>query len=188
MEDFIKSGINVISNRDVPTPDKMHLEFGTYGTYMVEDGVLYPLGSPCWLWGAFYENVIRSILNGTWEKNRGNGHALNYWWGMDSGVIDVELAESLPEGLKQLCNMLQDGLRKGTPDPFQRKLVAQGGRIINDGSRCLTPEELLHMDWLCENVEGSIPEFDKIAPFAQDMVRELGIYRDSIPMEKEEIL
>lgn len=185
VEEFIQSGINVISNRDVPTPDKLHLEFGSYGTYMVEDGVLYPLGSPCWLWGTFYENVIRSILNGNWEKHRGSGHALNYWWGMDSGVIDVELAESLPEGLKYLCNMLRDGLRNGTLDPFQRKLVAQDGRVINDGSRCLSPEELLNMDWLCENVEGSIPEFDQIAPFAQAMVRELGIYRDSIPMEKE---
>ena len=41
------------------------------------------------------------------------------------------------------------------------------------------------MDWLCENVEGEIPTFDQIAPFARDTVRELGIYRDTIPMEKE---
>jgi molecular chaperone DnaK (HSP70) len=64
-------------------------------------------------------------------------------------------------------------------------LNAQDGRIINDGSRSLSPEELLHMDWLCENVDGSIPTFEEIAPFARDMVRELGVYRDSIPMEKE---
>ena len=185
VDDFVENGINVISNRDVPTPDKMHLEFGTYGTYMVEDGILYPLGSPCWLWGAFYENVIRSMLNGGWEKHRGNRHAVNYWWGMDSGVIDVELAESLPDGLKQLCNMLREGFRNGTLDPFGRVLIAQDGRVINDGNRTLSPEELLHMDWLCENVEGSIPQFDEIAPFARDMVRELGVYRDSIPMEKE---
>ena len=185
VEDFIQSGINVISNRDVPTTDKMYLEFGTYGTYMVEDGILQPLGSPCWLWGNFYENVIRSILNGNWGKNRDNRHAVNYWWGMGSGVIDVNLADSLPKGLLQLCNILREGLREGTIDPFCRKLVAQDGRVINTGDRILTPEELLHMDWLCENVEGSIPGFDQIAPFAKDMVRELGVYRDTIPMEKE---
>jgi hypothetical protein len=44
------------------------------------------------------------------------------------------------------------------------------------------------MDWLCENVIGSIPQFDEILPFAQDTVRELGIYRDSIPLEKEGVL
>jgi hypothetical protein len=63
--------------------------------------------------------------------------------------------------------------------------VDQTGRVINDGSRSLTPEELLHMDWLYETVEGEIPPFDKILPYSQAMVRELGIYRDSIPMEKE---
>ena len=49
----------------------------------------------------------------------------------------------------------------------------------------MTPDQILHMDWLCQNVEGEIPEFDKVAPFAQAMVRQLGIYRDSIPKEKE---
>ena len=186
VEEFIQSGINVISNRDVPTPDKMYLEFGTYGTYMVEDGILQPLASPCWLWGSFYENVIRSILNGNWEKSRDNYHAVNYWWGMDSGVIDVELARNLPEGLLQLHKMLRKGIIDGSIDPFRRKLIAQDGRVINDGDRSLTPDELLHMDWLCENIEGKIPAFDEIAPFARDMVRELGVYRDTIPMEKEE--
>ena len=81
--------------------------------------------------------------------------------------------------------MLREGLRKGTLDPFQRQLIDQTGRVMNDGSEGLSPEELLHMDWLLENVEGEIPPFDQIAPFAQDMVRELGVYRDTIPMEKE---
>ena len=184
VEDFINSGINVISNRDVPTADKKFLEHGTYGTYMVEDGILQPLGSPCWLWGNFYENVVRSILNGNWDKGRDNTQAVNYWWGMDSNVIDVKLADGFPEGLRYLYNMLRDGLRNGTLDPFRRKLIAQDGRIISDGSRALTSEELLHMDWLCENIDGCIPVFDEIAPFAKDMVRELGVYRDSIPVEK----
>lgn len=185
VEDFIKSGINVISNRDVPTANKKYLEFGTYGTYMVEDGVLSPLGSPVWVWGHFYETVVRAILNGNWDKGRDNRHAVSYWWGMASGVIDVRLADSLPAGLKQLCNILREGLRNGTLDPFHRKLIDQSGRVMNTGKKTLTPEELLHMDWLCENVDGSIPDFDEIAPFAKDMVRELGVRRDTIPMEKE---
>ena len=41
------------------------------------------------------------------------------------------------------------------------------------------------MDWLCQNVEGVIPAFDQIEPFAQSMVRELGIYRDQLPAQKE---
>jgi len=185
VEDFIESGIRVISNRDVPTADQKPQQFGEYGTYMVKDGILQPLGSPCWLWGTFYETVVRSVLNGTWGKGKNPRQAVNYWWGMDSGVIDVTLAEGLPEGLYQLAQMLRMGLQDGSVDPFHRRIVAQDGRVINPGDRILSAEDLLHMDWLCENVVGSIPAFEEIAPFSQDMVRELGIYRESIPMEKE---
>lgn len=186
VEDFLKAGIRVVSNRDVPTPDQKRLEFGTYGTYIIEDnGELLHLGSPCWMWGNFYEHVVRSILGGTWDQGIDTAKAVNYWWGMDSGVIDVTLSDKLPAGLLQLADILRRGLRDGSIDPFRRRLVAQDGTVINDGSRTLTTEELLHMDWLCENVEGSIPEFDSLLPYSQAMVRELGIYRDTIPMEKE---
>ena len=181
--DFIKKGIKVISNRDVPTPNKMYLDYCDYGTYMVtEEGSLQPLGSPVWMWGKFYEQVVQSVLRGTWENAK--GQAVNYWWGMDSGVIDVALPDTLPEGVRFMARMLRQGLRKGTVDPFARRIVAQDGTIKNTGES-FTPEELLHMDWLCENVEGSIPPFDQVQPFAQAMVRELGVYRDQIPMEKE---
>ena len=186
VEDFLKAGIRVVSNRDIPTSNQKYLEFGTYGTYLIEeDGSLLHLGSPCWMWGKFYEHVVQSVLNGTWDQGKSAAHAVNYWWGMDSGVIDVALSDQMPEGLTLLADILRKGLQDGSIDPFRRRLVAQDGRVINEGDRSLTPEELLQMDWLCENVEGSIPEFDTILPYSQAMVRELGIYRDLIPMEKE---
>jgi len=186
VEEFVKKGVHVISNRDVPISDKKTLSAGNYGTYLVEeDGTLCALGSPCWNWGKFYEHVIRAILNGAWDRNKDSRSAVNYWWGMDSGVIDVTLSEKLPEGLRQLTDILRKGLQTRKIDPFRRRIVAQDGSIKNTGDRSLTTEELLHMDWLCENVIGSIPQFDEILPFARDTVRELGIYRDSIPLEKE---
>ena len=186
VEDFLKAGIRVVSNRDVPMPGRIHLEHGSYGTYFIEpNGKLLPLASPCWMWGKFYEHVIQSILSGNWDKGTEEDKAVNYWWGMDSGVIDVTLSKHLPEGLRQLAWILRKGLQNGTIDPFKRLLVDQSGRTVNDGSRSLTPEELLHMDWLCNNVEGSIPAFEEILPYSRNTVRELGIYRDQIPPEKE---
>ena len=182
---FIGEGLSVISNRDIPTQDGSHMLQGDYGTYLVADsGALVPLGSPCWLWGKFYENVVQSILSGAWN-NETTQRAVNYWWGMDSGVIDVKLSERLPEGLRSMAEILKRGLRDGTIDPFFRRIVAQDGTVKNDGTRAFTPDELLHMDWLCSNVEGVIPSFNEIEPFAQPMVRELGIYRDQLPAQKE---
>lgn len=188
-EAFQKEGIRVFSNRDVPTQEPKYLNFCTYGTYQLNDeDVLEPLASPCWVWGQFYEKVVRSILAGTWEKDKNSPRALNYWWGMDSGMIDVELAKTLPEGVTALAQLLRQALRDGTLDPFHRRIVAQDGTVKNDGSHGFTPWELLHMDWLCDNVEGFIPEFDEIEPFAQPIVRALGIHRDQIPALKEEQL
>lgn len=185
--DFFRDGIRVISNRDTPTPDKVYLNFCNYGTYQLNDhDVLEPLASPCWVWGKFYEKAVRSILAGTWEKDKNSPRALNYWLGINSGLIDVSLAECLPEGVAELAHLLRNAMRSGILDPFHRRIVAQDGTVKNDGSRSFTAEELLHMDWLCENVEGRIPEYDEIEPFAQPMVRELGVHRDRIPMEKEE--
>jgi len=104
---------------------------------------------------------------------------------MDSGVIGVEYSDRLPEGVRRMAEILENGLRDGSLDPFLRKIIAQDGSIKNDGTRSFTPSELLRMDWLCENVIGSIPPFEEILPISQTMVRELGIYRDSIPTEKE---
>ena len=182
---FIGEGINVISNRDIPTQSGHDMLQGNYGTYLVEeDGTLVPLGSPCWLWGKFYENVIRSILSGAWNNEK-TQRAVNYWWGMDSGVIDVTLSDRLPDGIRCMAEILKEGLRSGKIDPFLRPIIAQDGTVKNDGSRAFTADELLHMDWLCQNVEGVIPSFDQIESFAQPIVRELGIYRDSLPARKE---
>ncbi len=184
--EFLENGIWVISNRDVPTQERTQLHFCNYGTYMRDDdGVMRPLASPVCLWEKLYVNVLRSILAGTWDKNKDTPRALNYWWGMNGGVIDVELADSLPDSTQALANMLRFGLKSGTLDPFRRRIVAQDGTVRNDGSRGFSPDELLHMDWLCENIDGKIPEFDELEEYAKPMVRQLGLNRERIPMDKE---
>ena len=42
------------------------------------------------------------------------------------------------------------------------------------------------MNWLCENIEGTIPQFDELLPQSRSLVRLLGLYRETIPPEVEE--
>jgi hypothetical protein len=125
------------------------------------------------------------MLAGTWEKDRNSPRALNYWLGINSGLIDVSLAECLPEGVAELAHLLRNAIRAGILDPFRRRIVAQDGSVKNDGSRGFTAEELLHMDWLCDNVNGHIPSFHEVAPYARSIVQALGIHRDQLPVWKE---
>lgn len=184
--DFIKMGVRVISNREVPSRDHNYLNFCNYGTYQVgEDAVLTPLGSPRWNWGKLYEHIIRSIMSGAWDADKDKVQAVNYWWGMKNGAVDIELSDKLPEGVKTMAEILIRQLQSGELDPFARQIIAQDGTVINDGSRTLTADEILRMDYLCHNVEGSIPGFNELLPMAKPMVRELGLYKEEIPAEKE---
>ena len=183
--DFHADGIRVVSNRGFPSQQQMNQDFCNYGTYLLDDmGEMIPLGTPLWVWGKFYEFALRNIFSGGW-KHSSEGKALNYWLGMDSGVIDLELSRKLPAGVRQMAKILRYGMMNGVIDPFRRRIVAQDGTVKNDGTTTFTPEQLIHMDWLVENVIGTIPSIEELQPQSQELVRELGIYRDRVPAEKE---
>lgn len=182
--ELMDAGVRVMSSRAVPSLDPMYLQTGKYGTFALEEnGEAQPLVSPVWVWGKFYERMIRSMLEGTWDN--GNPATHNYWWGMDTGVVNVELSPQLPEGVRVLAETLQGALQQGLIDPFSRKIVAQDGAVKNNRAGFFSPEEILQMDWLCANVVGKIPEFEDVLPMSRDVVRALGIHRDQIPPERE---
>ena len=104
---------------------------------------------------------------------------------MKNGTVDIQLSEQLPEGVKTMAEILIRQLQSGELDPFARKIITQEGNVINDGTRTLTADEILRMDYLCHNVEGHIPGFEELLPMAKPMVRELGLYKEETPAEKE---
>lgn len=179
-------GIDMISTLDIP---QQGLGEGEWGMFRVQDnGDNEWIASPYWDWGAFYVQIARTILSGEWDTsvfNKKEERAVNYWWGIASGVIGLELSDHIPEGTKALANLLIDGIRHGTVNPFLRKIVSQNGMIRNEGSNVFTPEEVLHMNWLCDNVIGSIPDFDDLTAKGQAITRLQGIYRDQIPPSKD---
>lgn len=174
-------GARVISNRDIPTPDAGYLSRGYYGTFILDENETpLPLASPVWMWGKLYENIVSSALSGGAEKKE---RAVNYWWGMDSGVIDVALSGNVPEGVRTLADLLTERLRKGEFDIFAQRLSAQDGSLISDGERRLSLLEILKMDKLAGSVAGHIPEYGELLPLSRPLVRSLGIYKDKLPLE-----
>ena len=183
VEKLRERGVRVISNRDIPLPDASYMKGGAFGTFITDGGALRPLASPCWMWGRLYEKIVRSVLSNTVEKKE---QAVNYWWGMDSGVIDVALSELVPEGVKSLAAVFTEKLRNGSYDIFGQKLLAGDGSVISDGKTPLTMMEILKMDRLAETVEGHIPEYEEILPRSRALVREVGVHRETIPPETGE--
>ena len=184
LREFAGKGITVVSGRDTPVPGRPSREFGIF--QIKPGGVLQDLASPFWHWGQFYEHVVRSVLDGSWnkEKSGADGKAVNYWWGMNSGVIDVLFSRELPHDLRRLASILRSGIMSGAVDPFACHIVAQGGGLKNDGLHGFSPDEILHMDWLCDAVDGFIPEYDQLTEEAKPMYRIQGIHRDRLPEEE----
>lgn len=185
VKELLDQGVDVISNRDEDGAKPLlawHL-----GTYQVEpDGRMRPLAAPRWNWGVFYEKTLRSLQTGGIEAVRDSTRAINDWWGISTGVVNVDLAPDLPEGTKQLARILKEGIIREEIDPFQCALRDQAGNVISDGGHRFAAEELMRMDWLCDIVDGTIPAFDDLLPQSRNLVRLLGVHRDEIPPKTEE--
>ena len=176
---LLEQGVTVISNREIVSPSTVqtHFEMGTFRVLL--DGSLLPLASPFWDWGELYDKIVRSIFSGDWKTVSGS-QAINYWWGMASGVLDVKLSDLLPDGVQSLGQILKEGICDGSIQPFRTRMFDQHGELRNDGSHTLSPEEILSMDWFCDNVDGCIPDFSLLRPEHGETVRVLGLYRDSL--------
>ena len=177
-KELLSSGIRVISNRDAPDANRIYTDYGTY--FYNEEGRAVALGTPVWKWGKFYEQVVESIADGSWSSDKSK-QAVNYWWGINSEVIDVAITAEVPEGLRYLAELLRGGLRQGKLDPFLRPIRDQAGNLRSDGLTGFTPDELIHMDWLCENVVGHIPTIDEVIPASRATVQLLGVFQEDVP-------
>lgn len=178
-------GVEVVSTLDIPMPGWSE---GQWGAFRIQpDGSTQLLASPYWDWGAFYVRLAQSILNGS-PIGKHTSRAVNYWWGLSSGVIGIEWSDALSNGTKSLAEMLKNGIISGSIDPFCRLIHSQDGTLRNDGRTVFSPEEILNMNWLCDNIYGSIPGYDDLAENSRALVRLQGIYRDSVPLQKESVL
>lgn len=107
-------------------------------------------------WGKFYQKMLYRILDGNWKSDANGNSAITYWWGMDAGVVDVIYSRSVPEGVRQLAELLKDALCSGRIGPFIGTLKDQEGNIKYSDPQPMQPQEILKMDWLSENVIGTL--------------------------------
>ncbi len=151
---------------------------GPYGLYRVaDDRSLIDIAMPMWHWGRFYELLIRSTLSGSWKQDDVDSSykALNYWWGLSSGILDVVTSRKFYSDTEKLIQLLRQSMIQGTFDPFAGLLRSQHDIVQADPHARLAPVDIITMDWLNENVVGHIPSLDEIRPELRSLVRLQGI-------------
>lgn len=169
--------VDIVSDKDMVVPEDAKR---FYGLYRFVDERPIGLAMPVWQWGVFYEQMIRTIMEGTW-KNDDNiieKKAINYWWGMSAGVIDMICSRNLPIGTKRLVELIKTAISRGEFNPFYGKLYSQNGVVQEDANQELTPEEIILMDWLAENVVGSIPAENELVDHSLPVIKQQGIDKE----------
>lgn len=171
---FWEQQVSYVSNQDMITPQNASRQFGLYH---IDNDLITNLVMPVWNWGVFYEKLLQSIMSGSWKKEdtTEGTKALNYWWGMSAGVIDIICSQNLPASTRQLVDLLKQLICKGELDPFDGEIIAQDGTVKSRAGERMSPEEIVTMDWLADNVIGIIPTVDELKEQAQPVVMMQGV-------------
>ena len=115
-------------------------------------------------------------MDGTWKSEEAkNIKAINYWWGMSENVIDIISSQWLPEGIKRLIHLLSNTIRSGSFNPFTGIIHSQNGVIQNSEDQTLSPNDIITMDWLSDNIIGRIPDISELSDNAKPVTIQQGI-------------
>ena len=135
------------------------------------------LATPLCRWDVIYQEIVRSILDGTWKNEEaGTGRAINYWWGMSSRAVSVRYAAAVPAGTLQLLKMVQQQIAAGNLDPFAGPLRGQDGSVKKAADERLGAGARLQMNWLLDNVDGRLPHCDEVeSPTIRSLIELQGV-------------
>lgn len=165
--ELVSLGVDIISHHNTLVNRMFSREYGVY-TLKQEDGKYVPdkyLAVPVWNWGIFYEKYVRSIQAGGTKLGAdvgSSGRIRNYWWGLDSGLLDFFYAKrSIPAETRKLVEFIKSSIISQTYKVFSGPIHDADGTLRVDSGDELMREQILSMDWLVEGVVGEIPDLSK---------------------------
>lgn len=132
-------------------------------------------------WGRLYQSLVRRVMEGSWKQEDQGSSAVNYWWGMEQGVVSVLCSRRLPTGPRRLAGVLREALKADRLDPFYGVLMDQSGRVVYGDDAPMPADRILSMNWLLTSVEGRIPQFEEFTEKAQELIKLQGVERQSEP-------
>ena len=168
-----EKGIRLISAQDLA---RRGAPGHNFGLSVIEGDHQVNLAMPVWRWGVYYEAILRRIQDRSFQMEYQESHkALNYYWGLSSGVVDLRCSFRLPDSTRKLADLLRDGIRSGSCHPFRGPIYDQsGGKQVPEGN-ILDVERIITMDWLAENVVGSLPAYDELSDTGKATVGIVGV-------------
>lgn len=157
-------GADIISNEDLPIPGDVTKE---YGVYHIQPGTgkKTHYAMAIWNWGLFYEQVIQNILNGTLKTIGENDVPVNFWQGLNNGIVDLIYSNrNMTTPMKQLIESMKQSIINYDFNIFQGPIYDQNHQLRAKSGDVLDYDDIIHMDWLIKGVEGEIPNIKSLTP------------------------
>lgn len=155
-EELIRLGADVISHHDTLSNREFSREYGVYSVLSGIDSNGHAneyIAAPVWNWGVFYEKMLRNLIN-SWKFFSSEQKVINFWWGMDSGIVDFFYSKRLvPRETQKLLDFLKKMIINGTFHPFAGPIYSQDGVLRVKQDQLATREQIVGMDWFVDIIE-----------------------------------
>ncbi len=150
---LLDQGADVIAqHQDTTEPQKAAQEAGAVSigydsdmSAIVGDSVLT---SPVWDWGPKYIEIVRQVMEGTYQTES--------YYGSDIVAL-APLSAQVDARIVDMVEAQDAAIRDGTADVFCGPITSNTGVLVVAEGNCLTDEELLSMDWYVEGVQAEAP-------------------------------
>lgn len=158
-EALLDGGVDVTAqHQDSPATLQAAAARGAYGVgYDSDMSKKVPeaaLTSPVFVWGPYYIEVVKQVMDGTWTTNQ-------FWGGWVDGVVELApIGAMVSEEIKTQALAEADKFKSGEQTIFTiftGPLNDQTGAEKVAAGVAMTGEELLSINWFVEGVIGEIP-------------------------------
>lgn len=162
---LMKQGVDIISHHDTLLNREVSSEYGVYTLKSVDDergSTGEYIAAPVWNWGIFYEKILRNLMNGSRRSFSPGQKMINFWWGMDSGIVDFFYSRRLvPPETQKLLDFLKNMIINGSFSPFTGPIYSQDGRLMVKNGEFATRDQIIGMDWFVNAIDSQLPKIDQ---------------------------
>ncbi|NLK87264.1 MAG: BMP family ABC transporter substrate-binding protein [Clostridiaceae bacterium] len=161
-EALILQGADVIAHHDTLSNRKVTDEYGVYAVMEGPEGRTNEhIAAPVWNWGIFYEKMLYNLMKGSRRSLGADQKVINFWWGMDSGIVDFFYSRRLvPPETQKLLDFMKKMIINGLYHPFTGPIYSRDGALRVKKDEIATREQIIGMDWYVNIVDGELPVID----------------------------
>jgi len=176
---FREKNVDLVSGHDLYSPDQQRWAAGVFST---KDDTNGALAVSYWNWGQIYERIISGAMYGLWYLPGfvdQKGTAINYWWGLSSDAVHAAVSDRVPAGTRRLVKLLEQAIIEKRLSVFAGPVCDQEGNLRVREGEVMSPLQIVQMDWLVDNVIGSIPKIEQLNEEARALAEISGVMKET---------